>query len=126
MYNYTGLVSWFILHIADFEVMVEYTDDGEYTLTAIGEEGKAGTPIQASCWVEEEGEEEEGAELDGDNLVMVGFLGEKRVIANVTTVDNKLHVFTNVSCHLSLSLSLSHSLSLTLSLFLLKGWGETF
>jgi hypothetical protein len=77
--------------------MVEYRDNGEYTLTAIGEEGKAGTPIQASCWAEEGEGEEEGAELDDDNLVMTGFLGEKRVVANIATVDNKLHIFTNVS-----------------------------
>ena len=96
-----------MVHVADFEVMVEYRDDGEYTLTAIGEEGKAGTPTQASCWVEEEEGEEQGVELDGDNLVMTGFLGEKRVVANITTVDNKLHVLTNVSS-LSLSLSLSN------------------
>ena len=102
----------FILLVADFEVMVEYRDNDEYTLTAIGEEGKAGTPVQASCWAEEgavEGEEE-GAELDGDNLVMTGFLGEKRVVANIATVDNKLHIFTNVS---SLSPSLSLSLKRT-------------
>lgn len=84
------------MNAADFEVMVEYRDDGEYTLTAVGEEGKAGTPTPASCWVEAEGEEE-GAEPDGDNLVMTGFLGEKRVVANIATVDNKLHIFTNVS-----------------------------
>ena len=87
--------------IADFEVVVEYRDNGEYTLTAIGDEGKAGTPVQASCWAEEEvvaEGEEEGAELDGNNLVMTGFLGEKRVVANIATVDNKLHIFTNVSC----------------------------
>ena len=75
---------------------MEYTDDGEYTLMAIGEEGRAGSPVQASCWVEEE-EEEEGAEPDGGNLVMTGFLGEKRVVANITTVDDKLYIFTNVS-----------------------------
>ena len=99
----------FILYIADFEVVVEYRDNGEYTLMAIGEEGKVGTPVQASCWAEEEvvaEGEDEGAELDGDNLVMTGFLGEKRVVANIATVDNKLHIFTNVSY---LSLSLSHS-----------------
>ena len=99
--------------------MVEYRDNGEYTLTAIGDEGKAGTPVQASCWAEEvvvaEGEEE-GAELDGDNLVMTGFLGEKRVVANIATVDNKLHIFTNVS-----SLSLSHTHTHTHTL---KGLGR--
>ena len=95
------------MHLVEFEVMVEYRDDGEYTLTAIGEEGKAGSPVQASCWVEEEEEEEEeGAEPDGGNLVMTGFLGEKRVVANITTVDDKLHIFSNVSWHL----------------YLLKGW----
>ena len=79
-----------ILQFVDFEVMVEYRDNGEYTLTAVTEEGKMATPVQASCRVEEE----EG--LDS-NLVMTGFLEEKRVVANIATVDDKLHIFTSVS-----------------------------
>lgn len=75
--------------------MVEYRDNGSYLLTALTEDGsKAGCSVQASCQLEEG--EEQGVEHCG-NLVMTGFLEEKRVVANITTVGDKLYVFTSVS-----------------------------
>ena len=71
---------------------MEYGDNRQYTLRAVTEDGKMGTPIKASCRVEEK----EGAG-PGSNLVMIGFLEERRVVANVTTVEDKLHIFTSVS-----------------------------
>ena len=70
--------------------MVEYRGSDGYVLTALSEEGKSGASLQASCQLQE------GAGHSG-NLAMTGFLGEKRVSANVTTVGDQLHVFTSVS-----------------------------
>ena len=75
----------------DFSVVVEYSGRCSYILTATTEDGRIARPVQASCQLEE------GVESDGGNLVMTGFLGDKRVVANVTTVGDKLYVFTSVS-----------------------------
>ena len=79
-----------MLNFIGFEVIVEYKDNSKYILTAVTEEGQTAHPVQASCQLEEE-------EQEGGNLVMTGFLEDKRVIANITTVGDKLYVFTNVS-----------------------------
>ena len=71
--------------------MVEYRDCSQYTLRAVTEDGQLGPPVHASCRLEAE-----GAGPDG-NLVMTGFLEEKRVVANVTTVGDTVYLFTNVS-----------------------------
>ena len=83
------------MNVLGFEVMVEYRDSSQYTLRAVTEDGKLGPPVHASCRLEEEGVEQEAG--PGSNLVMTGFLEEKRVVANVTTVGDTLYLFTNVS-----------------------------
>ena len=75
---------------------MEYTGDNQYIMRAVNEDGKTGPAVHASCRLEEE-EAEQGAGSDG-NHVMTGFLEEKRVVANITSVGDTLHIFTNVSC----------------------------
>ena len=76
---------------------MEYRGSGEYTLIAVNKEGKTLSPVHASCQVVEE-EVEQGVGLG--NLVLTGFLEEKRLVNNIATVGNKLHIFTSVSCAL--------------------------
>ena len=92
-----------LLHDLDFAVVAEYRGSCDYLLTAVADDGSTAHPVHASCRLEEGA----GQEAGDVNLIMTGFLEDKRVVANVTTVGDKLYVFTSVSYKTVVPCSLS-------------------
>ena len=85
-----------ICYSAEFKVQVEYSGDGEYSLTSGGLTG-----VQASGIIEQE----QGVGIRAQSLKLVGVVQDSRVSANVAVVGDMVHIFTKVSSHLNSSSS---------------------